>query len=89
MKAEGHYDAAAKTYTLTLSQSCPATPGQPHKEPFVIPVQMGLVGADGRDLPLQLLARGDRDVPGGERAEAGRDAVVRDRVVGQPLDDGA
>ena len=54
VKAQGHYDAAAKTYTLTLSQSCPATPGQPHKEPFVVPVQMGLVGADGRDLPLQL-----------------------------------
>ena len=54
VKAEGRYDAAARTYTLTLSQSCPATPGQPHKEPFVIPVRLGLVGATGRDLPLQL-----------------------------------
>ncbi|MFD1710688.1 aminopeptidase N [Ottowia sp. GY511] len=54
LKAEGRYDAAARSYTLTLSQTCPPTPGQPHKEPFVIPVRLGLVGADGRDLPLQL-----------------------------------
>ncbi|MDO5692365.1 MAG: aminopeptidase N [Pseudomonadota bacterium] len=54
VKAEGRYDAAARTYTLTLSQSCPATPGQPVKEPFVIPVRLGLVGPHGRDMPLQL-----------------------------------
>ena len=54
VKAEGHYDAAARSYTLTLSQSCPATPGQPRKEPFVIPVRMGLVGPGGRDVPLKL-----------------------------------
>jgi aminopeptidase N len=54
VKATGQYDAAARTYTLTLAQSCPATPGQPHKQPFVIPVRLGLVGADGQDLPLQL-----------------------------------
>ena len=54
VKAEGRYDAAARRYTLTLSQSCPATPGQPVKQPFVIPVRLGLVGPDGRDLPLQL-----------------------------------
>ena len=35
-------------------QSCPPTPGQPMKEPFVIPVDLGLLGADGRELPLQL-----------------------------------
>ncbi|MEO8857900.1 MAG: DUF3458 domain-containing protein, partial [Burkholderiaceae bacterium] len=39
---------------LTLSQSCAPTPGQEVKEPFVIPVNLGLVGADGRDLPLRL-----------------------------------
>ena len=54
VKAEGRYDAVARSYTLTLSQSCPATPGQPQKAPFVIPLRMGLVGPDGRDLPLQL-----------------------------------
>ncbi len=54
VKARGDYDAAARRYTLTLSQSCRATPGQPTKEPFVIPVRLGLVGPDGRDLPLRL-----------------------------------
>ncbi len=54
VQAEGQYDAAARSYTLTLSQSCPATPGQPHKQPFVIPVRMGLVSPNGHDLPLQL-----------------------------------
>ncbi len=53
--AEGHYDADAKSYTLTLSQSCAPTAGQSTKEPFVIPVVLGLLGADGADLPLQLV----------------------------------
>ncbi|WP_395060372.1 aminopeptidase N [Polaromonas sp.] len=50
----GVYDAATRSYTLTLSQSCAPTAGQPAKEPFVIPVGLGLLGADGADLPLQL-----------------------------------
>jgi aminopeptidase N len=54
IKATGTYDAAAKTYTLKLAQSCPPTPGQPVKDAFVIPVSLGLVGADGADLVPQL-----------------------------------
>ncbi|MBA4329743.1 MAG: aminopeptidase N [Polaromonas sp.] len=50
----GVYDAAARSYTLTLAQSCAPTAGQAVKEPFVIPVGLGLLGADGADLPLQL-----------------------------------
>ncbi len=52
--AEGSWDAESGRYTLTLRQSCPATPGQPQKRAFQIPVAVGLLGADGRDLPLQL-----------------------------------
>ena len=52
--AQGVYDAAARSYTLTLAQSCAPTAGQTAKEPFVIPVGLGLLGADGADLPLQL-----------------------------------
>ncbi|MDI1339344.1 aminopeptidase N [Polaromonas sp.] len=52
--ADAVYDAAARSYTLTLAQSCAPTPGQSAKEPFVIPVGLGLLGADGGDLPLQL-----------------------------------
>ncbi|MDA7085851.1 aminopeptidase N [Pseudomonas sp. SA3-5] len=48
------YDGAAKTYSLTFKQSCPATPGQRDKQPFVIPVELGLLGAQGQALPLRL-----------------------------------
>ena len=37
---------------MTLTQRCPATPGQPKKLPFHIPIAVGLLGADGRDMPL-------------------------------------
>jgi aminopeptidase N len=54
VQAQGVYDAAARSYTLSLAQSCAPTSGQVAKEPFVIPVGLGLLGADGKDLPLQL-----------------------------------
>ncbi len=50
--AKGTYDEEAKTYTLSLSQQTPPTPGQPDKRPLPIPLAMGLVGPDGQDLPL-------------------------------------
>ena len=49
------YDAAANSYRLQLRQSCPATPGQAEKLPFVIPVELALLDAEGRELPLQLV----------------------------------
>jgi aminopeptidase N len=52
--AQGRYDAPSRTYTLMLRQNCPPTPGQAVKEPFVIPVALGLVGRDGTALPLQM-----------------------------------
>ena len=51
---EQAHDAASGRYTLRLSQQTPATPGQPEKRPLPIPVALGLVGADGRDLPIRL-----------------------------------
>jgi aminopeptidase N len=50
----GRFDPARKTYTLEAKQSVPPTPGQPTKQPMVIPLCVGLVGKDGRDLPLAL-----------------------------------
>jgi aminopeptidase N len=50
----GTWDADKKTYRLEVAQKVPATPGQPHKEPMVIPLALGLVGANGGDLPLML-----------------------------------
>jgi aminopeptidase N len=60
--ADGQYDAAAKTYTLRLSQSLAPTPGQAVKEPMVIPLKLGLVGPDGADLPLQAGGKPASDV---------------------------
>jgi aminopeptidase N len=52
--ATGSYDAGAKSYRLELAQSIPPTPGQPSKQPTVIPLAVGLAGREGRDLPLKL-----------------------------------
>nr|WP_315849231.1 aminopeptidase N [uncultured Rhodoferax sp.] len=55
LATRGEYNAAEQTYTLHFSQSCAPTPGQAAKEPFVIPVSLGLVGASsGAPLPLQV-----------------------------------
>ncbi|KAB2928491.1 MAG: aminopeptidase N [Candidatus Contendobacter sp.] len=61
------YDSASGVYALTVRQSCPPTPGQPHKEPFHIPLALGLLDAEGDDLPLQL---------DGEEAPAGTTRVL-------------
>ena len=54
LRATGQFDASARTYTLDFQQSCAATPGQDTKEPFVIPVSLGLVGSSGAALPLHV-----------------------------------
>ena len=53
LSVSGAYDAAGEQYTLSVRQSCPPTPGQPEKQPFVIPLAVGLLG-DAGNLPLQL-----------------------------------
>jgi aminopeptidase N len=51
--ASGQWDAASRTYRLDLAQATPPSPGQPHKAPLAIPLVIGLIGPDGRDLPLK------------------------------------
>ena len=65
LAAQGSYDAAARSYTLSFAQSCAPTPGQPVKDAFVIPVNLGLLSADGHELPLQL--EGESDAVHGTR----------------------
>ncbi|MDP3618457.1 MAG: DUF3458 domain-containing protein, partial [Ramlibacter sp.] len=50
VKASGSFNADSGIYTLTLTQSCPPTPGQAEKEPFVIPIGLGLLSSDGSEL---------------------------------------
>jgi aminopeptidase N len=52
--ATGSYDAQTQSYRLEVSQTVPPTPGQPVKEPMVIPLALGLVGSGGRDMSLSL-----------------------------------
>ncbi|MBD1552309.1 aminopeptidase N [Pseudomonas typographi] len=54
LAASEQYDESANTYTLSFRQSCPATPESAEKQPFVIPVELGLLDAQGRALPLRL-----------------------------------
>lgn len=54
VSVRGYFDAPSGTYALTFNQTCPATPGQPDKAPFVIPMAMGLLSQDGKPLPVQL-----------------------------------
>jgi aminopeptidase N len=54
----GRFNDAHQSYTLECRQMVPPTPGQPVKEPMVIPLAFGLVGKDGRDLPLRLRGSG-------------------------------
>ena len=49
------YDAASRRYTLTLTQRTPPTPGQPDKQPLVVPVAMGLLTADGHEVAARTL----------------------------------
>ncbi len=46
------FDVARGEYRLHFRQTCPATPGQPEKSPFVIPVLLGLLDpVSGVELP--------------------------------------
>jgi aminopeptidase N len=48
------YDPIEHRLSLTVSQRCPSTPGQATKQPFHIPLAIGLLDKDGDSLPLQL-----------------------------------
>jgi aminopeptidase N len=50
----GSYNQAEQSFTLTVNQGCPATPGQPEKSPLHIPLSLGLLGRNGEELPLNL-----------------------------------
>ncbi len=66
------YDGSSRTLTLAAAQATPGTPGAPAeaKAPVLIPIAVGLVGTDGRDLPLAL-------APGTPGAVEGTTAVLR------------
>src|SRR5690606_6980757 len=54
LEVEGRFDASSSTYELRCRQSCPPTPGQAEKLPFVIPLRMALLNERGEELPLRM-----------------------------------
>ncbi len=53
VKLENYYDPEKQELIITLTQSCPATPGQPEKQPYLIPIAIGLLDKNGNDMPLE------------------------------------
>jgi aminopeptidase N len=52
------YDAQRQEYSLRVSQQTPPTQDQAEKQPLLIPFALGLLGADGGELPVQLAGEG-------------------------------
>ncbi len=73
LSVKQHYNQAAKTLTLILSQSCPPTPGQALKEPLHIPVSLGLLYKDGSIAPCKLQA----DAPHGESENEHKQVILQ------------
>jgi len=48
------YDPDSKQYRLTIRQNTKPTPGQPDKQPVVIPMAMGLLDGNGQELETRL-----------------------------------
>jgi aminopeptidase N len=69
------YDANTSTYTLTLSQYIPDTPGQTNKQPMLIPIAIGLLDDNGNDMPI--------DTPVLSLSQA-KQSFVFDKLVAKP-----
>jgi aminopeptidase N len=52
------YDARTGAAELTLTQRVAPTPGEAKKKPLHIPIKLGLIDGEGRDMDLRLVAGG-------------------------------
>ena len=58
LMVKGAHDPRARTFTLTVAQTTPPTPGQADKQPLHIPLALGLLDLAGEPLPLRLEGEG-------------------------------
>jgi aminopeptidase N len=58
LQVTGHWDGGDGSYTLEVAQEVPPTPGQPEKQPMHLPLAVGLLDAEGNELPLKLAGEG-------------------------------
>jgi len=54
VEMSGAYDETGKTFSLHVRQSCRPTPETKKKQPFLIPLRMGLLDQIGNDIPLSI-----------------------------------
>ncbi len=59
VKVSDEYDSATEQYKITFEQSCPKTPESSKKQPFHIPVALGLMLEDGSSAELNCVAGGE------------------------------
>jgi aminopeptidase N len=64
LTVDDRWDAANGSYELNVAQQVPPTPGQPDKSPMLIPLAIGLLAADGAELPVRL--EGETGAAGGD-----------------------
>jgi len=76
------YDAARRSYTLTVRQHTAPTPGQTEKLPLHIPLRLGLLDAGGAEIPLRL--EGEAAATGTDRVLSLREAEQRFTFVDVP-----
>lgn len=55
VEVRGEWNASNSHYTLHFHQSCPTTPGQDTKLPFHIPVSVGLIDQQGREVDARMV----------------------------------
>lgn len=55
LQIKDDYNAKTHEYTLQITQIIPETPGQTHKKPMHIPIKMGLLSGDGKEILHDLL----------------------------------
>lgn len=53
IEAKGEYNPSKHQFKLTLMQSCPPTPDQKDKRPYLIPIKIALYDKEGRLLPIK------------------------------------
>lgn len=62
LQVSSHFDAAQQRYTLSFKQSQPDTPGQTDKQPLHIPIAVGLLDCDGKEIQAtQILEMSERE----------------------------
>ncbi len=86
LQVQRHWDGEAGLLELHIRQHTPATPGQSHKQPLVIPLALGLIDQGGDPLAVQLEGEAAVavDDPSGSRLLVIDQAEQHLRLVGLP-----